>query len=181
MVGLSECPDETGRREARHRSTTPRRACCVACSPATSSPTARWPPKPASRARLAPSVGSCRRGRATCRGGAWSPRRGGSSPVTRPSTRAGSDATASTWSTGGCGRRSADSVVPMSIYDHDVQALGGGEADLHDYEDKVALVVNVASKCGLTPQYEALERLQETYGDRGFTVLGFPCNQFGGQ
>jgi glutathione peroxidase len=69
----------------------------------------------------------------------------------------------------------------MSIYDHDVQALGGGEADLHDYEGKVALVVNVASKCGLTPQYEGLEGLQETYGDRGFTVLGFPCNQFGGQ
>ena len=45
----------------------------------------------------------------------------------------------------------------------------------------MALLVNVASKCGLTPQYEGLERLQETYGDRGFTVLGFPCNQFLGQ
>ena len=69
----------------------------------------------------------------------------------------------------------------MSIYDHDVKALGGGDADLHDHEGKVALVVNVASKCGLTPQYTGLEKLQETYGDRGFTVLGFPCNQFGGQ
>ncbi len=69
----------------------------------------------------------------------------------------------------------------MSIYDHDVKALGGGDADLHDYEGKVALVVNVASKCGLTPQYTGLENLQKTYGDRGFTVLGFPCNQFGGQ
>ncbi|MBX3284025.1 MAG: glutathione peroxidase [Acidimicrobiales bacterium] len=69
----------------------------------------------------------------------------------------------------------------MSIYDHSVQALGGGDADLHDHEGKVALVVNVASKCGLTPQYEGLERLQRTYGDRGFTVLGFPCNQFLGQ
>lgn len=69
----------------------------------------------------------------------------------------------------------------MSIYDHPVQALGGGEADLHDHEGKVALIVNVASKCGLTPQYEGLERLQQTYGDRGFTVLGFPCNQFLGQ
>ena len=69
----------------------------------------------------------------------------------------------------------------MSIYEHPVQALDGGPADLHDYEGKVALVVNVASKCGLTPQYEGLERLQGTYGDRGFTVLGFPCNQFGGQ
>ena len=69
----------------------------------------------------------------------------------------------------------------MSIYDHPVQALGGGDADLHDVEGKVALIVNVASKCGLTPQYEGLERLQKTYGDRGFTVLGFPCNQFLGQ
>lgn len=69
----------------------------------------------------------------------------------------------------------------MSIYDHPVTALDGGAADLHDYEGKVALVVNVASKCGLTPQYEGLEQLQKTYGDQGFTVLGFPCNQFLGQ
>jgi len=69
-------------------------------------------------------------------------------------------------------------VQPMSVYDHAVQSLGGGAADLHDHEDKVALVVNVASRCGLTPQYEGLERLQKTYADRGFTVLGFPCNQF---
>ena len=69
----------------------------------------------------------------------------------------------------------------MSIYDHPVTALDGSDADLHDYEGKVALVVNVASKCGLTPQYEGLEKLQKTYGDQGFTVLGFPCNQFLGQ
>jgi glutathione peroxidase len=69
----------------------------------------------------------------------------------------------------------------MSIYDHPVKALGGTDADLHDYEGKVALVVNVASKCGLTPQYEGLERLQKAYADQGFTVLGFPCNQFLGQ
>ena len=69
----------------------------------------------------------------------------------------------------------------MSIYDHPVTALDGGAADLHDYEGKVALVVNVASKCGLTPQYEGLEQLQKTYGDQGFTVLGFPCNQVLGQ
>ena len=49
----------------------------------------------------------------------------------------------------------------MSIYDHDVKALDGSDADLHDHEGKVALIVNVASKCGLTPQYEGLERLQE--------------------
>lgn len=69
----------------------------------------------------------------------------------------------------------------MSIYDHDVKALDGSDADLHDLEGKAVLVVNVASKCGLTPQYEGLERLQKTYADRGFTVAGFPCNQFLGQ
>ena len=69
----------------------------------------------------------------------------------------------------------------MAIYDHTIQALDGSDADLHDYEGKAALLVNVASKCGLTPQYTGLEKLQETYGDRGFTVLGFPCNQFLGQ
>ena len=57
----------------------------------------------------------------------------------------------------------------------------GGTASLSDYGDKVVLIVNVASKCGLTPQYEQLEELQRAYGDRGFTVLGFPCNQFMGQ
>lgn len=69
----------------------------------------------------------------------------------------------------------------MSIYDHPVTALDGSAADLHDFEGKTALIVNVASKCGLTPQYEGLEQLQKTYGDQGFTVLGFPCNQFLGQ
>jgi glutathione peroxidase len=69
----------------------------------------------------------------------------------------------------------------MTIYEHPVRTLTGEPADLHDYEGKVALVVNVASKCGLTPQYTGLEHLQETYGDRGFAVLGFPCNQFGAQ
>ena len=69
----------------------------------------------------------------------------------------------------------------MAIYDHSIRALDGSEADLHDYEGKATLVVNVASKCGLTPQYEGLVRLQQTYGDRGFTVLGVPCNQFLGQ
>jgi glutathione peroxidase len=57
----------------------------------------------------------------------------------------------------------------------------GSTATLADYGGKVLLIVNVASKCGLTPQYEQLEQLQRTYGDRGFTVLGFPCNQFMGQ
>ncbi|NYE20533.1 glutathione peroxidase [Microbacterium immunditiarum] len=57
----------------------------------------------------------------------------------------------------------------------------GSTATLADYGDTVVLVVNVASRCGFTPQYEQLEQLQRDYGDRGFTVLGFPCNQFKGQ
>jgi glutathione peroxidase len=69
----------------------------------------------------------------------------------------------------------------MSIYDVSIHALDGSPADLHDYQDKAVLLVNVASKCGLTPQYTGLEKLQEQYKDRGFTVLGVPCNQFLGQ
>lgn len=57
----------------------------------------------------------------------------------------------------------------------------GAEATLGAYGDDVLLVVNVASRCGLAPQYEQLEQLQRTYGDRGLTVVGFPCNQFLGQ
>jgi glutathione peroxidase len=66
----------------------------------------------------------------------------------------------------------------MSFYEHPVNALNGTPANLADYKGKAALVVNVASKCGLTPQYEGLQKLQDTYAARGFTVLGFPCNQF---
>ncbi len=69
----------------------------------------------------------------------------------------------------------------MSIYDVPVNNLDGTTADLHAFDGKVALVVNVASKCGLTPQYEGLEKIYEKYSDKGFTVLGFPCNQFMGQ
>jgi glutathione peroxidase len=69
----------------------------------------------------------------------------------------------------------------MSIYDPPLHALDGSPTSIGDYRGKALLVVNVASKCGLTPQYEGLERLQKTYGDKGFTVLGFPCNQFGEQ
>ena len=69
----------------------------------------------------------------------------------------------------------------MSIYDIPVRALDGSPASLRDYEGKVLLIVNVASKCGLTPQYTGLERLHEKFGERGFAVLGFPCNQFGEQ
>ena len=69
----------------------------------------------------------------------------------------------------------------MTIYDHDVKALDGSAADLSDHKGEALLIVNVASKCGLTPQYEGLERIHEQYKDRGFSVLGFPCNQFMGQ
>jgi glutathione peroxidase len=63
----------------------------------------------------------------------------------------------------------------------DLQALGGGELPGEATAGKAVLVVNVASRCGLTPQYEGLERLQERFGGEGFTVLGVPCNQFAGQ
>ena len=69
----------------------------------------------------------------------------------------------------------------MSFFDLKAKTLRGVEAPLADYKGKVALVVNVASECGFTPQYEGLERLHEAYKDRGLAVLGFPCNQFGGQ
>ncbi|MCC5953976.1 MAG: glutathione peroxidase [Acidimicrobiia bacterium] len=69
----------------------------------------------------------------------------------------------------------------MSIYDVAVNKLDGSPADLGDYRDRAVLIVNVASQCGLTPQYEGLEQLHERYAERGFTVLGAPCNQFGGQ
>jgi glutathione peroxidase len=69
----------------------------------------------------------------------------------------------------------------MSIYDQKINTLEGDSADLSQYKGKALLVVNVASKCGLTPQYEGLEKLHEQYASRGFEVLGFPCNQFMGQ
>jgi glutathione peroxidase len=59
--------------------------------------------------------------------------------------------------------------------------LQGSSTSIEEYRGKEVLIVNVASKCGLTPQYTQLEQLQKTYGDRGFTVVGFPCNQFMGQ
>lgn len=67
------------------------------------------------------------------------------------------------------------------IYDAPVLTLDGGPAALSDYRGKALLIVNVASQCGLTPQYSGLQQLHEDYGERGFEVLGFPCNQFGGQ
>ncbi|MDQ0983152.1 glutathione peroxidase [Streptomyces sp. V2I9] len=69
----------------------------------------------------------------------------------------------------------------MTLHDIPLRTLAGEPTTLGAYSGRTVLVVNVASKCGLTPQYEGLERLQQTYGDRGLTVLGIPCNQFAGQ
>lgn len=69
----------------------------------------------------------------------------------------------------------------MSLYTLSSRTLAGKPVSLADYAGKVTLVVNVASACGFTPQYAGLEQLQRTFGPRGFTVLGFPCNDFGKQ
>ncbi|WP_405948594.1 glutathione peroxidase [Streptomyces prunicolor] len=71
-----------------------------------------------------------------------------------------------------------ENTGPLGV---EIGSLKGGSADLSQYAGKAVLVVNVASKCGLTPQYTGLERLQERYAAQGFTVLGVPCNQFLGQ
>jgi glutathione peroxidase len=67
------------------------------------------------------------------------------------------------------------------VWDWSLIGIDGRPLDRGLFEDRTVLVVNVASKCGLTPQYEGLERLQREYQDRGFTILGVPCNQFAGQ
>ena len=69
----------------------------------------------------------------------------------------------------------------MSLYDIPINRLDGTPSSLADFQGKAVLAVNVASKCGLTPQYEQLEQLQKDYGDKGFSVVGFPSNQFLGQ
>ena len=68
-----------------------------------------------------------------------------------------------------------------AIYDFTATSLAGEEVSLKRYEGQVLLIVNTASACGFTPQYRGLEALQKELGPRGFSVLGFPCNQFGGQ
>lgn len=68
-----------------------------------------------------------------------------------------------------------------TIYDFSAKSLAGGNASLGDYRGQVLLVVNTASKCGFTPQYAGLETLYEKHRAEGFTILGFPCNQFGSQ
>lgn len=66
----------------------------------------------------------------------------------------------------------------MGVYDYSVTDNKGNQVSLKDYEGKVLLIVNTATRCGLTPQYEGLEALYEKYRDRGFEILDFPCNQF---
>jgi glutathione peroxidase len=67
------------------------------------------------------------------------------------------------------------------VYDFTAKSLSGDEVPLKRFEGQVLLIVNTASKCGFTPQYQGLEALQREFSPRGFAVLGFPCNQFGGQ
>jgi glutathione peroxidase len=69
----------------------------------------------------------------------------------------------------------------MSLYDLPLKTLAGEDASLGEHKGKALLLVNVASKCGLTPQYVGLEEIHERFASRGFTVLGVPCNQFAGQ
>jgi len=69
----------------------------------------------------------------------------------------------------------------MVLHDIPLTTIDGSDANLADYAGKTLLIVNVASNCGYTRQYEGLEKLYQQYVDRGFAVLGFPCNQFGGQ
>ena len=68
-----------------------------------------------------------------------------------------------------------------TVYDFQAQHINGQPADLSQYKGQVMLIVNTASACGFTPQFAGLETLHKTYGERGLAVLGFPCNQFGGQ
>jgi glutathione peroxidase len=69
----------------------------------------------------------------------------------------------------------------MNLYEIEVKTAQGGIEKMSQYQGKVLLIVNTASACGFTPQYEGLQKLQERFQGRGFEVLGFPCNQFGGQ
>lgn len=69
----------------------------------------------------------------------------------------------------------------MSVYNYDVTSIYGEKISLSEYEGKVLLIVNTATECGFTPQYDDLQDLYEKYGEQGFEVLDFPCNQFGNQ
>jgi glutathione peroxidase len=77
--------------------------------------------------------------------------------------------------------KAADGTTAASVYDFTLKDINGKDVSLSSYRGKVLMLVNVASKCGLTVQYEGLQKLYETYGDRGLVVLGFPANDFAGQ
>ena len=78
-------------------------------------------------------------------------------------------------------KKEDDSQMNKSIYDFKVKTIEGKEISLNQYKDKVLLIVNVASYCGYTKQYKGLQELYAKYNDKGFEILGFPCNQFGEQ
>jgi glutathione peroxidase len=79
------------------------------------------------------------------------------------------------------GASAAKEAKPMSVLDFKMKSLSGKEVDLKSYQGDVVLIVNTASKCGLTPQYKALEAIHEKYQDKGLSILGFPANNFGQQ
>jgi glutathione peroxidase len=87
----------------------------------------------------------------------------------------------SLWALCVAGLTLAMQVGAASLYDSPLKDIDGKEKNWKDYKGKVLLIVNVASKCGLTPQYEGLEALYQKYKGKGLVVMGFPCNQFGGQ
>ena len=77
--------------------------------------------------------------------------------------------------------QSKNETEEMNVYQFNYESPNGEENSMNNYKGKVILVVNTATQCGLTPQFEGLEELHNTYSKKGLKVLGFPCNQFGGQ
>lgn len=81
----------------------------------------------------------------------------------------------------GCAPRPEGVAQSETVLNHTVRDISGNEVDLQKYKGQVLLIVNVASRCGYTPQYDGLQALHEQYADQGLAILGFPCNQFLGQ